>query len=418
MGETFVQKVLGKKVGRRIQPGEIVEVKPDVAMSHDNTAAIIQKFNSLGVDKVDDPDRHVVVLDHCVPAANEKFALNHKQIREFVKKHGIKNFFDINMGISHQIMAERGLIVPGEVLVGSDSHSTTYGAFGAFGTGIGRSEMAVIFATGKIWFRVPETIKVVVHGEMPRGVSAKDVMLKIIGDLRADGALYKAVEFTGPTIDAMSVASRMVLANMSIEMGAKIGYMIPNQAVLDYLEGRAVRPFEVVESDPDAEFEAVYEFDVSDLEPQVACPHTVDNVKPVREVAGTRINEIFFGSCVNARVEDFEVVANILKGRRVHPDVRLIVIPASTEVYLESLKRGYVQTLIEAGAVMMNAGCGPCMGNHEGVPAPEEVVLSTSNRNFRGRMGCKESEVYLSSPAVAAASAITGVITDVREILN
>jgi 3-isopropylmalate/(R)-2-methylmalate dehydratase large subunit len=416
MSETFVQKILGKKADRKVVPGDIVEVKPDVAMSHDNTAAIIQKFNSLGVDKIDDPDRHVVVLDHCVPAANEKFAQNHKEIREFVKKHGIKYFFDINMGISHQIMADKGIILPGEVLVGSDSHSTTYGAFGAFGTGIGRSEMAVILATGKIWFRVPETIKIVVHGEFAPGVSAKDLILKIIGDLKADGALYKAVEFMGPTIDNMTVASRMVLANMSIEMGGKIGYMIPNQATLDYLKGRAIRPFEIVESDPDAEFEAVYEFDVSDLDPQIACPHTVDNVKPISEVSGTKINEIFFGSCVNARLEDFEVVANILRSKKVHPDVRMIVIPASTNVYLEALKAGYVQDLIEAGCVMMNSGCGPCMGNHEGIPAPQETVLSTSNRNFRGRMGCVESEVYLCSPAIAAASAIKGKISDFRDL--
>lgn len=417
MTETFVQKVLGKKAGRKVVPGDIVEVKPDMAMSHDNTAAIIQKFNSLGVKKIDNPDRHVVVLDHCVPAANEKFAQNHKEIREFVKKHGIKHFFDINMGISHQIMAERGLILPGEVLVGSDSHSTTYGAFGAFGTGIGRSEMAVIFATGKIWFRVPETIEIVVYGEFKPGVGAKDLILKIIGDLKGDGTLYKAVEFTGPTIDKMSVASRMVLANMSIEMGGKIGYMIPNQATLDYLKDRAIRSFEVIESDPDADFEAIYEFDVSDLDPQIACPHTVDNVKSISEVEGTKINEIFFGSCVNARLEDFEVVANILRGKKVHPEVRMIVIPASTNVYLEALRAGYVQDLIEAGCVMMNSGCGPCMGNHEGIPAAQEIVLSTSNRNFKGRMGCAESEVYLCSPAVAAASAIKGKIWDFRLII-
>lgn len=410
MGKTFAEKILGKKAGKEVVPGEIVEVKPDFAMSHDNTAAISKTFKQIGIDKIDDPERHVIILDHCVPAANEKFAQNHKDIREFVGEQKIANFFDINRGICHQVMAEEGFALPGHLIVGSDSHTTTYGAYGAFSTGIGRSEMAVIFATGKIWLRVPETVKIVVKGNLQKGVSAKDVMLKIIGDLGADGALYKSVWFTGPTIDAMSMASRMVLTNMAVEMGAKNGYMEPDDKTLEYLKNRARRDFEVIRSDAEANFESEIEFDISNLEPQIACPHTVDNVHPVSEIKGTKIDQVFFGSCTNARLEDFEIVVNVLRGKKVHPSTRMIVIPASQQIFLQAIQLGYIRDLAEAGAVIVNTGCGPCMGNHEGVPAPEEVVLSTSNRNFRGRFGSKEAEVYLCSPLTAALSALAGEV--------
>ncbi len=415
MGKTFTEKILGRKTGKDVVPGEIIEVEPDIAMSHDNTAAISKTFYKIGVDKVYDPKKHVIILDHCTPAANEKFAQNHKDIREFVKKQGIENFYDINVGICHQVMHEKGHVWPGALIVGSDSHTTSYGAFGAFSAGIGRSEMAAIMARGKIWLRVPETIKVVVEGEFPPGVSAKDLMLKIAGEIGADGALYKAIEFCGPTIDAMSVASRFVLTNMAVEIGAKAGYMIPNAETLEYLRGRVKTPFEIVESDRDAIYEAEYKFDVSVLEPMIAKPHTVDNVVPVAEVKGTKIDQVFFGSCTNARVEDFEVVTNVLRGKRVHPDVRMLVFPASAEVYIEVLKKGWITDLAEAGCVIMNPGCGPCMGNHEGVPADGEVTLATSNRNFKGRLGNKESFVYLVSPMTAAVSALTGKIEDFRE---
>ena len=415
MGKTFSEKILGKKAGKDVIPGEIVEVEPDVAMSHDNTAAISKTFYEIGVDRVYDPDKHVIILDHCTPAANAKFAQNHKEIREFIEKQGIKKFYDINIGICHQVMHEKGHVWPGALILGSDSHTTSYGAFGAFSTGIGRSEMAVIMAMGRIWLRVPETIKVWVEGEFPEGISSKDLMLKIAGDIRADGALYKAIEFCGPTIDRMSVASRFVLSNMAVEVGAKAGYMIPNKETLEYLKARVRKPFEVVQSDPDANYEAIYEYDVTNLEPMIAKPHTVDNVVPVSEVKGTPIQQIFFGSCTNARVEDFEIVTNVLRGKKVHPNVRMLVFPASQEIFLEVLKRGWIADLVEAGAVIMNPGCGPCMGNHEGVPADGEVVIATSNRNFRGRLGNKESEVYLVSPRTAAASAITGKIEDFRE---
>ncbi|MDZ7393045.1 MAG: 3-isopropylmalate dehydratase large subunit [candidate division KSB1 bacterium] len=417
MGKTFAEKILSKKAGKEVEAGEIVEVSPDVAMSHDNTAAIAKTFYSIGVDKVFNPDMHVVILDHCVPAANEKFAQNHKEVREFVAKQGIEHFYDIHRGICHQVLPEEGFALPGELIVGSDSHSTTYGAFGAFATGIGRSEMAVIFATGKIWLRVPETMRVVITGTLPEGISAKDVILHIIGTLTADGALYKAVEFAGPVVRQMSIAGRMVLANMAVEMGAKIGYVEPDDTTLSWLEGRARHPFQVVTSDPDAHIEEEHVFDVSNLEPMVACPHTVDNVKPVREVKGVKVDQVFFGSCTNGRLEDFAEVARLLRGRRIHPSTRMVVIPASQQVLKEALAAGYIADLVEAGAVLVNPGCGPCMGNHEGILAPGEVTLSTSNRNFKGRFGCKDAEIYLASPLTAAATALTGVITDFRELM-
>ncbi|PIS30038.1 MAG: 3-isopropylmalate dehydratase large subunit [Candidatus Marinimicrobia bacterium CG08_land_8_20_14_0_20_45_22] len=415
MGKTFSEKILGKKAGKPVVPGEIVEIEPDMAMSHDNTADISKTFYKIGVDKVYDPDKHVIILDHCTPAANEKFAQNHKDIREFVAKQGIKNFYDINEGICHQVMHEKGHVWPGALIVGADSHTTSYGAFGAFSTGIGRSEMAAIMACGKIWLRVPETIKIVCDGEFQSGITSKDLALTIAGDIGADGGLYRAIEFSGLGIERMSFASRFVLANMAVELGAKNGYMIPNKEILAYIKSRTNRKFEVVESDPDAEFDEVLTYDLSKIGPMVAKPHTVDNVAQVSAVKGTKIDQIFFGSCTNARVEDFEVVAGILKGRKVHSSVRLLVFPASREVYLDVLKRGWIIDLVEAGAVILNPGCGPCMGNHEGVPAKGEVTLSTSNRNFKGRMGNKDAEVYLCSPRTAAVSALTGRIEDFRE---
>lgn len=416
MNKTFSEKILGQKAGKDVIAGEFVEIEPDVAMSHDNTVDISNKFYSLGVDKVYDPDKHVIVLDHAIPASNAKFAENHKVIREFVRKQGIRNFYDINTGICHQVLPEKGHIKPGLVAVGSDSHSTSYGAFGAFATGIGRSEMAVIMATGKIWLRIPETIKIVIEGELPRGITSKDVILKVIGDLGADGAIYKAVEFTGPVVARMSVASRFVLSNMAVEFGAKAGYSIPNEATVQYLKSRAGNSWEIVSSDEDANFEDEIHFDVSDLAPQIAKPHTVDNVAPVNKVEGTPLQQIFFGSCTNTRLEDIRIVANMLRGKKIHPDVRMLMFPASTEIFLKALKRGYIEDLVEAGVVMMNPGCGPCMGNHEGVPASGEVTLSTSNRNFRGRMGNKEADIYLASPLTCAVSALTGKITDHRTV--
>ncbi len=417
MGKTFSEKILSIKSGSDVKAGDIATVKPDFVMSHDNSAAISKNFEKIGVEKVAIPEKIVIILDHVVPAATVEYAENHKLIREFVKKQGILNFYDINHGICHQVFSEEGFALPGSLVLGSDSHTTTYGAFGAFAAGIGRTEMAAIWATGELWLRVPESLKIVIKGKLPECVYAKDVVLHIIGTIGADGATYKAVEFTGEVVENFSIASRMVLANMAAEMGAKVGYVPPDEKTVEYLQGRAKKEYELIKSDPDARYEKVLEFEVSDLVPQVAVPHTVDNVKPVHEVEGLEINQVLIGTCTNGRVEDLEVAAKILKGRKVHPSVRLLVFPASWKVYMEALKRGIIETLVEAGAVIMNPGCGPCLGAHEGVLASGERVVSTSNRNFRGRMGSKEAEIYLASPATAAASAIEGKITDPRKFL-
>lgn len=414
MGKTFTEKVLGRKAGKDVQAGEVVAVSPDYVLSHDNSAAIIKEFQKLGVAKVKAPERIVIVLDHIVPAADEKYAQNHKSIREFVAAQGIPHFYDINAGICHQVLPEQGFALPGLVIVGSDSHTPSYGALGAFAAGIGRTETACTWATGEIWLRVPETMRVDLSGRFHPGVFAKDLSLKLVGDHGAEMANYKAVEFAGPAAGALSVGSRLTLANMSAEMGAKNGYFAPDATALKWLEGRARGPFTVIVSDPDARYESVLAYDLDALEPQVACPHTVDNVKPVTAVAGKRVHQVLIGTCTNGRLEDLEAAASILKGRRVHPSVRVLVIPASWEVYREALRSGALATLVDAGCVVLNSGCGPCLGAHEGLLAAGEVCLSTSNRNFQGRMGHRDSEIYLASPATAAATAVTGVITDPR----
>jgi homoaconitate hydratase family protein len=415
VGKTLTEKVLGRKAGKDVQAGEVVVVSPDYILSHDNSAAIIQEFRKLGVKHVKAPSKIVIVLDHIVPAADEKYAQNHKTIREFVAEQGIPNFFDINAGICHQVLPEQGFALPGKVIVGSDSHTPSYGALGAFAAGIGRTETACTWATDEIWLRVPETMRIDLSGRMGPGVFAKDLSLKLIGDHGAEMANYKAVEFAGPAASDFSVGARLTLANMSAEMGAKNGYFAPDEKALKWLEGRAREPFIAVSSDPDARYESVLAVDLGALEPQVACPHTVDNVKPVAAVAGKPVNQVLIGTCTNGRLEDLEAAAAILKGRKVHPSVRVLVIPASWEVYREALRSGALAVLVDAGCVILNSGCGPCLGAHEGLLAAGEVCLSTSNRNFQGRMGHRDSEIYLGSPATAAASAVTGRITDPRE---
>ncbi len=416
MRQTFVEKVFSRKLGQKVKAGEIVEVVPDVAMSHDNTAAISLKFNELGVDEVYHPDMHVIVLDHATPPPTETYAANQKIIREFVQRHGIKNFYDVNVGICHQVLPEEGFTLPGKIIVGSDSHTTTYGAFGAFSTGIGRSEMAVIFATGKIWFRVPESIKITVDGVLPKGITSKDMILFIIGKMGADGALYQSVEFYGAAISDLSVGSRMTITNMSVEMGAKNGFIEPDRKLLKWLDNRARSDFEVIKADEDAQYEKSFTYDISQLAPQIACPHTVDNVKSVSEVAGTKINQAFLGSCTNGRLQDLKIAATLIEGKKVHPNVRLLIFPASMNIYRKAMKEGYLTVLSKADAIIMNPGCGPCLGAHSGVLAPGEVCISSSNRNFRGRMGSPDAEVYLGSSASVTAAAITGEIVDFRDI--
>jgi 3-isopropylmalate/(R)-2-methylmalate dehydratase large subunit len=416
MGMTFAQKVLAAKAGLdSVAVGQIVEIEPDVCLSHDNTAAIAKTFAKIGVSRVKDPDKFVIVLDHTVPASEEKYAQNHKEIREFVQMNGIQRFYDVGVGICHQVLPEKGFALPGRLILGSDSHTTTYGAFGAFAAGVGRSEMAVLYATSRIWLKTPASFKMIIHGKLKEPVSAKDLILHIIGGIGADGALYKSVEYTGEAVEAMSIGSRMVLCNMAIEMGAKNGYCAPDAKTAAFLADRAEGTYTAVFPDDDAEYERVLEFDASTLGPQVARPHTVDNVCPVDLVVGTPIHQALLGTCTNGRMEDLRVAARILKGRKVAHGVRLLVLPASQEILLEALKEGVIDTLVRAGGLLLNPGCGPCLGAHQGVLAPGEVCISTANRNFKGRMGSRDAETYLGSPATVAASAVTGVITDPRE---
>lgn len=419
MGMTISEKILARASGKeRVEAGEIVEANVDLAMSHDNAALVSKIFKEIGVDKVWDPDKIVIILDHRAPANIIKAAEAHKSIREFIKERGIKNFYDVGEGICHQVVPEKGYVKPGMLIVGTDSHTTTYGAFGAFSTGIGATEMACVWATGKLWLKVPETIKMVINGKLQEMVTAKDVILHIIGEIGSDGANYKAIEFYGETVKNFSVSSRMTISNQAMEAGAKAAIVPPDEKTINYLRDRVRGEMEPVHSDGDANYESEMEFDVSDLEPQVACPHTVDNVKPVSEVEGIEIDQAVLGSCTNGRLEDLEIAAKILKGKRIAPGVRMIVIPASREIYLEALKRGYIEIFLRAGATIINPGCGPCLGAHQGVLASGERAISSTNRNFRGRMGSPDSEVYLASPATVAASAIEGKIVDPRRVVG
>lgn len=414
---TLGEKILAFSSGKtEISPGEIVKSKIDVAMMPDITAIMaIDSMREMGRQVVWDPDRVVIVLDHVAPATSIAAAEMHKELREFVEEQQIKGFHEVGEGICHQILPEKGYIHPGEVVVGTDSHTCTHGALGAFATGIGSMDMAAVLATGKLWFRVPETIRIEVDGWLPEMVTPKDVILDIIGDIGADGATYKAIEFHGTTVEEMSIAGRMTLCNMAIEMGAKAGIVKADEKTLRYLEGRTKAPFRAVHSAPDAEYSETRSFDVGRLEPKVAIPSSVDNVKSVPEVAGKEIDQVLIGSCTNGRLEDLEIAARILKDRKVRRGVRLLVTPASREVYLKALQLGYLETFTKAGGIVTNSTCGACWGGHIGILARGEVCLSTSNRNFIGRMGSPEAEVYLASPATAAASAIRGVIADPRE---
>jgi len=409
MAKTFVEKLFSLKAGRDVTAGSIVSVEPDWVMSHDNAAAISGTFRKTGAKMVRFPERVVIILDHEIPAPKESSATNHREIRSFVAEQGINHFFDVNYGICHQVFVEQGFALPGKLIVGSDSHTTTYGALGALSAGIGRSEVAAIWATGELWFQVPETMQIVIRGRIPDFLTPKDVALNIIGRIRADGADYRAVEFTGETVSAMNIAERMVLCNMAAEMGAKNGYVPPDETTLAYLKGRARSAFEPIYSDPGADYVEVVECDVTTMTPAVARPHTVDNHASIDDVAGTRIDQALIGTCTNGRLEDLRAAARILKGRKVK--VRTLIIPASWQVYSQALKEQLLEVFVNAGAIILNPGCGPCLGAHQGVMAPGEVTFSTANRNFKGRMGCREAEIYLGSPLSVAASAVTGEIT-------
>ncbi|HRE46433.1 MAG TPA: 3-isopropylmalate dehydratase large subunit [Aggregatilineales bacterium] len=417
MRQTFAEKALARAAGlSSVTAGQIVDARPDVILSHDNTAPIYETFKKLGITRVKHPDKLAITLDHAVPAPTTKHAQNHAEIRQFVKDQGVTTFFEAGRGICHQVLSEEGVVLPGELILGSDSHTPHFGWLGALGAGIGRSEVAALWATGELWLRVPESMKVTVSGTWQPGVTAKDFCLKLIGDLGVDGGIYMSIEFHGAAISALSLDSRAVIPNMMAEFGAKTAYIPPDKAVFAYLAGRARRSYTPLYPDPDATYAAEHHYDVTTLEPMIACPDSPDNVKPLSEVAGTLIQQAFIGTCTNGRIEDMAAAADVLRGRKVAAGTRLLVIPASSRVLAEAIQRGYVQTFIEAGAMIGVPGCGPCMGNHMGVPAPNEVTISSANRNFKGRMGTASAPLYLSNPAVVAASAVRGVITDPKTL--
>lgn len=418
MGKTFAEKALGRAAGREVRAGDIVTVYPDFCLSHENAASVSRTFKSTGAQKVYDPDRIVIVFDHTVPAPTGGYAENQKVIREFVKEQGIRHFYDMNChgGICHQILCQEGFAAPGLIIVGSDSHTCTHGALGAFATGLGRSEVASIWATGKLWLRVPETIKINVTGSFKPGVGAKDLILKIIGDIGGAGADYLSVEYHGPGIEAMSLGERMTICNMGVEMGSKNSVCRPDEKVFKHLEGCAKKEWEAIWADEDAEYIRELNYDLGELVPALAMPGRVDNWEPVTEQTGKPIDQAFIGTCTNGRLEDLREAARILKGKRVK--VRTIVQPASVKVYMDALKEGIIETMMEAGCVMNHPGCGPCVGVCGGIIADGEVCISTANRNFTGRMGGKGSEIILASPATVAASAIAGAVADPREAIK
>ena len=427
MGMTLVEKILARGSGRdKVRAGDVVEPRVDLAMSHENAALVLNQFNEIykgtGLEpRLWDADKVAIIFDHRVPAESSKTATNQKKVREFVAQQGIRKFHDIRGdegGICHQILPENGYVLPGSIVVGTDSHTTSHGALGAFAFGIGATEMASVWALGRaLNVEVPVSIKVVVRGSFPAHVLPKDLILHLIGQLTAEGANFKVLEFHGEAIARMPTSGRLTVCNMSVEAGATAGIVPPDEETLRYLKDIAgVRDLPAIFGpDADAAYDRVIEIDAAHLGPQVACPHTVDNVRPVEAVAGTPIHQVVIGSCTNGRLDDIEVAARMLSGRKVARGVRMLVFPASARIYREAMAAGYLKTLMEAGAVVANSGCGPCLGVHQGALADGEVALSTTNRNFKGRMGNPNAEVYLCSPAVAARSAVAGVISDPRE---
>jgi len=415
---TLTEKILAAHADKkRVRPGDFINVRVDLVMANDITAPIaIKEFRRLRVKRVFDPQKVVMVPDHFVPNKDIASAEQAKLMREFAREQGVIYFEVGQMGIEHVLLPEQGLVLPGDVAIGADSHTCTYGALGAFATGMGSTDIAAAMATGDIWMKVPPTIKLIYHGSLGKWVSGKDLILYTIGDIGVDGALYSSIEFAGEAIDTLSIDGRFTMANMAIEAGAKAGiFGVDNKTQL-YVKSRAQRPYLVYEPDSDAEYANVIEYDVSDIEPQVALPHSPANTKPVGQVKNIEINQAVIGSCTNGRLEDLRIAAQILKGEKVHPGARCIIIPGSQQVYLEALVEGFIEIFIKAGAVVSTPTCGPCLGGHMGVLADGERCISTTNRNFIGRMGSPQSEVYLANPAVAAASAVAGRIASPEEI--
>ena len=421
MGMTITEKILAAHAGReRVAPGELVNCRLDLVLANDITAPLaIQEFRKLGLNKVFDPGRVVLVMDHFTPNKDIKSAEQCLLIREFAREFGIVNYFDVGaMGIEHCLLPEQGLVLPGDCMIGADSHTCTYGALGAFATGVGSTDLAAGMALGECWFKVPESMKFVFHGVLRPWVGGKDLILYTIGRIGVEGARYRAMEFAGEAIGALSVEGRLTMCNMAVEAGAKNGIVAPDDRTLDFVAGRKRRDFQVYASDPEASYVEVHKYEAEQIEPQVAFPHLPENSKPVSEAAGIAIDQVVIGSCTNGRLEDLRVAAGILKGRRASNRLRLIVIPGTQEIYLQAMREGLLEIFVEAGAAVSTPTCGPCLGGHMGILAHGERALSTTNRNFVGRMGHPESEVYLAGPAVAAASAVTGYITHPEEVVG
>jgi homoaconitate hydratase family protein len=421
MGMTFVEKLFLKySAEKTVVPGQIVTVRPDHLLTHDNTAAIIQKIKTeLDIYGIVDNNLPVIVIDHVSPAASEKTAANHKIIREFVEKFNIKHFYDVGFGVCHQVVVEQGLALSGKLLLGSDSHTCSYGAVGAFSSGIDRTEAASLLLTGETWLKVPESIKISLNGSLSKMVSAKDIILHIIGDVSASGANYCSVEFGGD-VNQFSIEERFTMANMGVEMGAKNAVFAFDEITRQYLDRFCLSSsdYTVFSSDSDAVYAKKLSYDVSSMVPVVSFPHCVDNVKRIDEIDCFEIDQCLIGTCTNGRLSDLQIAASILKDKKIHPGIRLLILPASRQIFLEALQKGYINIFLEAGATILPPGCGPCLGAHQGCLAPGERCISTSNRNFKGRMGCKDAEIYLASPATVAASALTGVISDPRMVVK
>lgn len=417
---TIAEKILASKSGKSfVTPGEIVEAFPDLVMSHTATWRSASVMQRIGATKLYDPNRLAIVLDHISPAKTEKYAADQQTSRNFARNNGVTKFYDVDSGIAHLVLMEAGHVVPGDLIVGTDSHCTIYGSLGALGTGIGYTEVASVWITGKLWLKVPGSFRIILNGRFPAGVYAKDLMLYLIGKLGADGCGYKSVEFYGSTVAELSISERMTMTNLAMEMGVKCAFVPPDEKTIEYLEGRLQDPgrYRPVLADADAVYERDIEVDIAQREPMVACPHEVENSRPIGEVVGTHLDQVFLGSCANAKYEDLVVAAGILKGRKIHPGVRMIITPGSKEIMLQAMNSGVLQTLIESGGLVTNPGCGACAGDG-GTLADGEVCLSTANRNFIGRMGSNKSSIYLSSPATLAASAIHGAIADPREFVK
>ncbi len=419
MGMTMAEKILARHAGREeVLPGDLVLARVDLVLGNDITAPVaIKEFYRIGVKDVFDRERIALVPDHFVPNKDIQSAEQAKLMREFAHKHNIKHYFEVGqMGVEHALLPEAGLTLPGDLIIGADSHTCTYGALGAFATGVGSTDMAAAMATGEAWFKVPATLKIVYRGKLPPWVGGKDLILHTIGDIGVDGGLYKALEFTGEAIDELDMDGRFTMSNMAIEAGAKAGLIAPDQNTREYIKYRAQRPYREAFSDRDAIYEGVIEYDVSTLEPQVAFPHLPENARPVREAADIVLDQVIIGSCTNGRIEDMRAAARVLNGKKVHKSVRLIIIPATQAIYRQAIDEGLVHIFLDAGAAVSTPTCGPCLGGYMGILARGERALSTTNRNFVGRMGHPESQVYLSGPAVAAASAVTGRITHPQEV--